>query len=286
MPRAPIIIIGMHRSGTSLLSRILEKSGIFMGNKKEENNEALFFLKFNDWILKQANATWDNPYNYKFVDEDFKNLMIDLAKKYLRSIKRVEYLGLKNAYKYKSLEEIDFPWGWKDPRNSFTLDIWLNLFPNAKVIHIYRNPIDVANSLRARVLKQRKNFKWNLKKEVKLLLTKGYLGYGNSIRVLNLEEGVKLWKEYIENIFFLEKTLNLNIIHLKYEDFLEKPNIFLEKLYQKLELEINKDKLESITKDINPLRKYAFLDDENLIKLYESIQNDLLIKNLGYGELV
>ena len=39
----PIIIIGMHRSGTSMLSKILEYSDIFLGNNKDINNEALFF---------------------------------------------------------------------------------------------------------------------------------------------------------------------------------------------------------------------------------------------------
>lgn len=72
MRKEPVIIIGMHRSGTSLLSRVLEQTGVFMGNKKDENNEALFFLKFNDWILKQANATWDNPYNYTCVNEEYQ----------------------------------------------------------------------------------------------------------------------------------------------------------------------------------------------------------------------
>ena len=94
MHQPPVIILGMHRSGTSMLSRILEKLDIFMGWRKEENNEALFFLKFNDWILKQANATWDNPYNYKFVEENFKNLMSKLAERYIKSLRRIEYLRL------------------------------------------------------------------------------------------------------------------------------------------------------------------------------------------------
>jgi hypothetical protein len=38
-------------------------------------------------------------------------------------------------------------WGWKDPRNSITLPVWLKLFPDARVIHIVRNGVDVAESL-------------------------------------------------------------------------------------------------------------------------------------------
>ena len=63
--RSPIIIIGMHRSGTTMLSKILEDMGVFMGEKKDINNEALFFLNFNRYIFKQTFATWDSPKNVK-----------------------------------------------------------------------------------------------------------------------------------------------------------------------------------------------------------------------------
>lgn len=285
MRQTPVIIIGMHRSGTSLLSRILEKAGIFMGVKKDENNESLFFLKFNDWILKQANATWDNPYNYTLVDEDFKNLMADLAKKYIKSFRRIEYLGLKRTLKYKSLEELDFLWGWKDPRNTFTLDMWLKVFPNAKIIHIYRNPIDVAESLRKRTLSIKKDFKWNLKREIKLLLTKGYLGYGDSMRIGNIEEGIKLWKEYISRIFELEEDLSLNILHIQYEDFLEKPIDNLKKITDFIGLDFKEDKLKTYVESINPNRKYAFLNNRYLIDVYENIKDDKFLEKLDYNNI-
>ena len=46
-----------------MLSKVLEELGTFIGWRKERNNESLFFLGFNNWILKQANAAWDNLYN-------------------------------------------------------------------------------------------------------------------------------------------------------------------------------------------------------------------------------
>ncbi len=30
-------------------------------------------------------------------------------------------------------------WGWKDPRNTFTLPMWLSIFPKARVLHVLRN---------------------------------------------------------------------------------------------------------------------------------------------------
>ena len=32
------------------------------------------------------------------------------------------------------VRDIPFPWGWKDPRNSITLPLWLRLYPEAKII--------------------------------------------------------------------------------------------------------------------------------------------------------
>ena len=61
MKYTPIIIIGMHRSGTTMLSKILENSGVFLGNNKDINNEALFFQKINTWFMRQVYASWDNP---------------------------------------------------------------------------------------------------------------------------------------------------------------------------------------------------------------------------------
>ncbi|MBW1793701.1 MAG: sulfotransferase [Deltaproteobacteria bacterium] len=38
-------------------------------------------------------------------------------------------------------------WGWKDPRTTLTLPLWLKLFPKARIIHVIRNGIDSALSL-------------------------------------------------------------------------------------------------------------------------------------------
>ena len=41
----PIIIIGMSRSGTGMLAKMLEDLGLFIGKSKDRNNEALFFYR-------------------------------------------------------------------------------------------------------------------------------------------------------------------------------------------------------------------------------------------------
>ena len=49
---APFVIVGMHRSGTSLVSRILDQSGVFMGLDLQEDHESRFFIELNKWIYE------------------------------------------------------------------------------------------------------------------------------------------------------------------------------------------------------------------------------------------
>src|SRR5687768_5428442 len=57
----PLIILGMHRSGTSMLARMLEACGLFVGAALEENHEPPLFRKINDRMLALAGASWTRP---------------------------------------------------------------------------------------------------------------------------------------------------------------------------------------------------------------------------------
>ena len=50
--RPPVIILGMHRSGTSMITGFLQKLGLFVGEELDDNNESLFFFKLNHWMFK------------------------------------------------------------------------------------------------------------------------------------------------------------------------------------------------------------------------------------------
>ena len=39
----PIIITGMHRSGTTLIVKLLENNGVYFGSYKDSNKESIFF---------------------------------------------------------------------------------------------------------------------------------------------------------------------------------------------------------------------------------------------------
>ncbi|QNR23286.1 sulfotransferase family protein [Croceimicrobium hydrocarbonivorans] len=138
--RPPFIIIGMHRSGTSILTKVLEKSGIFMGVVKDHNYEAMHFLSINQQVLWKSGADWHKPK----VPEKLHWHEIpaqELFREHFRLNGRLAQW--RQALRHEK-------WGWKDPRNTFTLDMWLAKFPGAKVIHLLRNEDDVVASLQKR----------------------------------------------------------------------------------------------------------------------------------------
>lgn len=280
--KQPIIIIGMHRSGTTLLTKQLAQLGVFVGDKTEINKEALFFYRLNRWLLSKANATWDNPYNYQFIDEYYKTHALRILKKQLSSYRTKQYLGNKLALKYRAnLFNLDVDWGWKDPINSLTLDLWLDLFPQAKILHIYRHPMDVAASLRTRELKiQRvKNEQILNSKAYKSILEKDFRTH--SFRVKHLKEGVKLWEIYVEEALKFRK-LEGQYHEVCYEDYLENPVRLLEQVVEFVGLEVEKPKLQKVCEQINASRKFAYRKKEELVAFYETVKNTPLIKEL-YG---
>src|ERR1700748_2976905 len=68
---SPICIAGAHRSGTSMLARLLHSSGLNLGPEKDmmppaaDNPdgfwENLQFVRLNDELLNSAGGAWDLP---------------------------------------------------------------------------------------------------------------------------------------------------------------------------------------------------------------------------------
>ena len=129
-----IIITGMHRSGTSLFSSIIQRAGVNIGNNLLEPGE-------------------DNPRGY-FEDIDFvdfhnsllaargKNILVD--RNFTASITEDEKQIARKLIEQRSSLHL---WGWKDPRTSLFLDLWNELLPQSKFIFLFRHPLDVLLSV-------------------------------------------------------------------------------------------------------------------------------------------
>ena len=271
----PVIIFGMHRSGTTLITRLLGGLGVCFGKKAEQNGESVFFLKINQKILKLAGSKWSDPYDF---DKNY----------YLRKPEIISFLskkmsGFNSEIKYwpDNLDGYKF-WGWKDPRNTISLDIWTKQFPDAKLIHIYRNPIDVASSLmvRERRFDQSGKIRWNYN------VLKNYLKLGvvakRAPELIDLQKGIKLWEFYVKRAFNFKN----NIYHIKYEDLLDDPKTIMSGLLDFMSLTSDKNVLEIISAGINKKRKYSFLADKELVEAYESMKDDEFLKIFGYNKIV
>lgn len=137
-----VIILGMHRSGTSMLSSIVHSLGISMGPPRdlERNNpqsqphgywEDKGFTTLNEQILYSAGGRWDKPPG---------RLKILTAS--------MEYRDKISELIEKHREKDD--WGWKDPRNCLCIECYQYVFlpeDNVKYIHIIRDKEAIVQSL-------------------------------------------------------------------------------------------------------------------------------------------
>jgi hypothetical protein len=129
----PLIIAGMHRSGTSLTASVLQAAGINIGEKflgqglgnEKGHYEDVDFLNFHMKLLAKNGLNtdgWEPRVPLTFSNEDFQE-----------------------GYAYGNNKK--GAWGFKDPRVVFFLDYWKAVFPSGKYLLIYREPWMVADSL-------------------------------------------------------------------------------------------------------------------------------------------
>ena len=131
MSRA-ILILGMHRSGTSSLAGVLQEAGAYLGNVSEQNlhnrkgnRENLRIMDLHESLLKQNGGAWDNP--------PASVVWSDRLRKERDEI--VKLLACAPV------------WGFKDPRSLLVLDGWLEVLPEVSFAGTFRHPSLVARSL-------------------------------------------------------------------------------------------------------------------------------------------
>ena len=134
---APVIVLGMHRSGTSLLAGSLEAAGLFLGevnnaapHNKKGNKENIPLRDLNDRIMARVSADWRTPPTAAI-------LWTEAEKQDARALCRAH-------------QEQNQAWGFKDPRTLWTLEGWRELFPRAFLVGVFRHPALVMHSLNDR----------------------------------------------------------------------------------------------------------------------------------------
>lgn len=244
----------MHRSGTSLLSRLLESLGLFLGKTKDENHEAIFFQSINEWLLRQTGAAWDNPgpLRYLLDNPEIREKTVEYIRRYLLGSPRtLPYLGWMNYLRQRRISGLSQPWGWKDPRNTFTLPVWLDIFPNAKIIHLHRSGIDVALSLRRRGRRE-----CQLQQLYRSLPWMHWIrpkrgGFVQSLRCDQLDSGLALWREYIEQAERHVSFLKERAFEISFEELVREPVRTLADLSEFCDLHVDKPAIHNASRQIN-----------------------------------
>jgi hypothetical protein len=266
---SPVIVIGMHRSGTSMITRMLETMGLFVGERKDDNHEAHFFMDIDLWLIAQCGGSWEYPAPiYNLVENSgVRALTTDYVAHLLRSPRASSYLGWRKYLRYRDVAKLGVPWGWKCPLTTYTLPLWLDIFPEARVIHIYRHGIDVANSLRARMRREmRRTWLQELYYRMPALywIKPKTGGFISSFRCASLEGGLTLWEEYLCEARKHVRNLEGRAIELKYEDFLANPATALRQLAAFCNLPLSDKVLEQAARHVKKERAYAYLENSEL----------------------
>jgi len=138
-----ILILGMHRSGTSLTTRLVNMMGAYLGpeiavdGKNADNPKGFWehpevFL-LNDAILGSRGCSWHDLRQWQFQDAH------KIPEKLARHIER--FVGLMNAKR---------PWVLKDPRHCLLLPAWRPYLDAPLAVIVHRDPIEIALSLEKR----------------------------------------------------------------------------------------------------------------------------------------
>ncbi len=189
-----ILVLGMHRSGTSMATRLINMMGAYFGPESSvgeltNDNPKGFWerpeiFKLNESLLAARDSSWKDLRHWTPQDA------AKLPDKAIYNIKKT-ILGM-DAFR---------PWVLKDPRLCLLLPGWL---PNLEVpvaVIVHRNPAEIALSLQKR-------------------------------DGLSPEYALALWEYY--SVTMLNASLKLPRIHIRHADLLEFPVKTTESLFTQL----------------------------------------------------
>jgi hypothetical protein len=155
--RPPVLIVGAHRSGTSATARALEILGLQIGQQLDSHCEPKALQRLHEEYLRRLGAAWHSP--APFIESirtanGERNCADYLRENLLRDFTRI-FGYRKNPRGLWLLTRLKFgaPWGWKEPRTTLFARAWLQIFPGARIVHVIRNPLTAASSLRERELR-------------------------------------------------------------------------------------------------------------------------------------
>jgi hypothetical protein len=172
------------------------------------------------------------------------------------------------------------PFGWKDPRNTFTLPVWKHVFPNLRASHIVRHGVDVAASLARRHAEALKSATGEAVPPALTVIRDHGLGVLSSRRGWTLAEALTMWEQYVEKAREESAALGDRALEIRYEDLLLQPERVIP-LIAKFCGVATPSRPEALLDAFEPRRAFAFRRDPELGAFAGSVR-DVLARH-GYA---
>lgn len=128
-------ILGMHRSGTSLVAQWLHACGLHLGDRLlgGDYSNVHGHVEDEDFMELHQQILADNGLDY------------DITKKVNLKISKYQYEKAKSIALLKNT--LYHQWGWKEPRTCLLLNMWRTILPDTHYLIVYRHFSEVVDSL-------------------------------------------------------------------------------------------------------------------------------------------
>lgn len=197
-----IVVLGAHRSGSSLVTRLVNMMGAFFDSGlasigfNDENPKGFWersdVISVNDRLLKLQDCRWDRLTHWKTLPEKARKSPPELE-------------AIQNDLKNIILTlDANRPWVVKDPRMCMTFAQWRPHLEIPVIICVHRDPLEVALSLKTR---------------------NGF----------SFAHGIAIWEYYTVHI--LNSIRGLPVIHLEHKNLISDPVGTVKKLHEALQKE-------------------------------------------------
>jgi len=260
--KSPCFIIGCGRSGTTILGNTLALHSRITYLNEPRHLWLQCYPETDIWSRKAKSRNG--------------RIFLGAADEKEESSRRLRQIFYKQTIKYKKDTLVE-----KLPANSFRLELIDKIFPDAKYVYIYRNGLEVSRSI-AKFCEVgpwfgKNNFKWH--ELVEYSQRKQTTKDISNICVENIDRGLLEWRMSNESIIsVLRNKERSKFFELSYADFMDQPQISIESLLSFLGLEIEKDIINHLNKNIS--RKTETINKVILSENEKLIGGELLINSI------
>jgi hypothetical protein len=275
-----------------------------MGRDLDPNYESFHFMHLNDWILSEYGSAWDNPPAISTIRDisATRHKIVKRLKKVTSGLQMIRFFGLSKYHQFR-LQRFCSPWGWKDPRNTFTAWLWDEIFPGASYIYIVRCGVDAAQSLMNRERQIYRGYRLTDRiQKVKRILFElltirrtffdflpnlKHYRLKASLKCTSLEGAFALWENYLEAaMHFIEnKSAKDRLIELSYEKLIEQPALYVNILADFSGSKISREQKEKIISKIDASRRFAFTKEPHLLEFYKSVRQNSFMRYYNYNNI-